>query len=210
MPAHLIVFAKAPLPGRVKTRLIPTLGASAAATLAARMLEHTLAQAALAGLSVELCASPADHPLLARAAERVGAKLSAQGEGDLGERMAGAMRRALGEHARVLLIGTDCPALDAAALRAAAAELDMALDAYFRPTRDGGYILIGLTRFHPRLFEDMPWSTGAVMSVTRSRLRRLGWQWGEGAPLSDVDEPHDLALLPVAWRSVPGAGELLQ
>lgn len=199
MSAHLIIFAKAPLPGQVKTRLAAAVGAEAAAGLAARMLAHTLAQAVAADLtSIELCGSPAGHPLLASAAERAGVALTGQVEGDLGRRMGAAFRRTLARHRRVLMIGTDCPALRPADLAQAAAALS-GCDAFLRPTDDGGYILIGLSRFHPRLFEAMPWSTPAVMEQTRLRLRRLGWRWQEGTALADVDEPADLALLPTGW-----------
>jgi rSAM/selenodomain-associated transferase 1 len=144
----LIVFAKAPVAGRAKTRLIPALGAEGAAALAARLLDHTMRQAADAGLNaLELCVAPdAAHPRLQGAAARHGAVLTLQGEGDLGARMQRALSRRLALHERVLLIGTDAPSLDARVLRAAAAALD-GHDAVFVPALDGGYALVGLARF---------------------------------------------------------------
>jgi rSAM/selenodomain-associated transferase 1 len=143
----LIVFAKAPVAGRAKTRLIPALGAEGAAALAARLLDHALQQAADAGLdSLELCVAPdATHPRLQAAAARHGAALTLQGEGDLGARMQRALSRRLALHERVLLIGTDAPSLDANVLRAAAAALG-GHDAVFVPALDGGYALVGLAR----------------------------------------------------------------
>jgi uncharacterized protein len=122
---HILLFAKAPVAGRVKTRLIPALGAAGAAELARRMLEHALRSAIAADIgSLELCASP---PLVASGLAGIplpaGIANSDQGEGDLGARMARAAHRALASHARVLLIGADCPALTAQHLRDAAAAL---------------------------------------------------------------------------------------
>lgn len=200
MTTAVIVFAKAPLPGLAKTRLIPALGADGAAALAARMLRHTLAQAAAAGLGpVELCAMPdASHPLLQAAATARGATLAAQGPGDLGERMHRALARHLAGPGPALLIGTDAPALDAAMLRQAARALTDH-DAVFVPALDGGYALVGLRRADARCFAGMTWSHARVMADTRQRLRAAGLRWAELAPVADIDEPADLAHLPPGW-----------
>ena len=109
----IVVFAKAPLPGEVKTRLIPVLGARAAAALARRMLHETLAQAVAADCArVELCASPAPGSAAWAGVEIAPAVgWTEQGEGDLGARMARAAQRVLAAGDAVVLIGTDCPAL---------------------------------------------------------------------------------------------------
>jgi rSAM/selenodomain-associated transferase 1 len=203
MPAHVIVFAKAPVPGLVKTRLAPAIGAAAAARLAHLMLDHTLATAAAASVgSVELCGSPADHPLLMAAAQRHGAALTAQSDGDLGRRMAAAFARTLPMGNPVLMIGSDCPALSPSLIRQAAEVLERSHDAVFTPSLDGGYVLIGLRRFAPQVFHGIAWSTPVVMQQTRSRLRALRWQWHENQPLADVDEPADLGHLPPAWHQL--------
>ncbi|MCM0607951.1 MAG: TIGR04282 family arsenosugar biosynthesis glycosyltransferase [Ideonella sp. WA131b] len=199
----LIVFAKAPVAGQAKTRLIPALGAEAAAALAARMLRHTLAQGAAAGFgTLELCAAPdASHPALVDAAQAHGAALTEQGDGDLGARMQRALSRRLATHARVLLIGTDAPALDTGVLHDAAAAL-AAHDAVFVPALDGGYALVGLARqpaAPARLFDGIAWSTAAVMAATRERAAGLGLRTALLAPLPDIDEPADLAHLPAGW-----------
>lgn len=197
MSTALIVFAKAPVAGLAKTRLIPALGAVGAAALAERLLVHTLAQAAAAGFdTLELCAAPdTAHPALHHAAAAHGALLTAQGEGDLGARMNRALNRALAAHAHALLIGTDAPALDAAALRAAAQVL-AGHDAVFVPALDGGYALVGLSRPAPALFEGIAWSTPAVMAATRERARAAGLRWAEQPAVADIDEPADLIHLP--------------
>jgi rSAM/selenodomain-associated transferase 1 len=195
---RILVFAKAPLPGQVKTRLIPALGAAGAAQLARQMLGHTLQQAQMAGIGpVELCASPgitasdwAGYPL------PHGVETSEQGEGDLGARMARACRQALTRNQRVLLIGTDCPGLTALRLRAAATALDRN-EAALYPAMDGGYPLLGLRTFHLSLFTDMPWSTSAVAELTLARMQALEWCVWVGDALADIDEPADLVHLPV-------------
>jgi uncharacterized protein len=196
-PVRIVIFAKAPVPGRVKTRLIPALGAAGAARLARRMLDLALEQALAADVGpVELCMSPAPG-----SAEWTAIPLPAeigtsdQGGGDLGERMARAARRVIENGEAVLLIGTDCPDLSTTRLREAASRL-ADHDAVLHPAADGGYPLLGLNRFNASLFEDMPWSTSAVADMTLARLAALGWRVWLGETLRDIDEPGDLAWLP--------------
>jgi len=197
----LIVFAKAPVPGLAKTRLIPALGADGAAQLAERLLAHTLAVAHSAGFdTIELCVTPdTAHPCFTRLANRhPGLVLSLQGEGDLGERMHRALVRRLASGAPVVLIGTDAPALDSEALRTAAAALQTH-DAVFVPALDGGYALVGLSRPAPTLFHGMPWSTAEVMAQTRARAQQTGLCWAELPPVADIDVAEDLVHLPPGW-----------
>ena len=180
---RIVVFAKAPLAGFVKTRLIPALGAQGAATLASRMLSHTLAQALAAG---------------AQAVES-----SAQGEGDLGERMNRAMNRALArQQGPVLLMGTDCPALNTAHILEAARQLEQH-DAVLVPAADGGYVMIGLRLPCPSLFNDMAWSTPVVAAQTLRRMASLNLRVWSGPLLHDIDEPADLQYLPATFISPP-------
>jgi rSAM/selenodomain-associated transferase 1 len=191
-----LVFARGPQPGAAKTRLIPRLGAEGAAALHARLVEHTLAMAANAALGpLELHGTPAEDDFLRRCAARYGATFIAQREGDLGRRMRAALANALNESDCAVLIGTDCPALDAKQLRLAVRALAVGSDAVFAPTEDGGYALVGLARFDDRLFERIAWSTPRVMDETRARLRGLGWRWHELDTLWDVDRPADYERL---------------
>ncbi len=193
-PVRIVIFAKAPVPGRVKTRLIPVLGEAGAARLAARMLDLALGKARAAAVGpVELCMSPApdsadwaDVPLPADIETRD------QGAGDLGARMARAAQRALAQGEAVLLTGTDCPELTAARLREAAVQL-MSHDAVLHRAADGGYPLLGLRAFDASLFEDIPWSTAAVADLTLERMEALGWNVWLGETLRDIDVPADLA-----------------
>ena len=200
---RIVVFAKAPLAGLAKTRLIPALGAKGAADLARDMLIHTLDQALAAGVqAIELCMSPApSDPAwqgvpLPRAVEQTD-----QGDGDLGARMSRALGRALAlQQGPVLVIGTDCPALNAAQLSEAARQLGH-YDAVLLPASDGGYVLIGLQAPCPSLFTDMAWSTPVVATETLRRMARVGLNVWQGPTLHDIDEPSDLKYLPESFQN---------
>jgi rSAM/selenodomain-associated transferase 1 len=189
----LIVFARAPEPGRVKTRLIPLLGGQGAARLYAEMLEKTLKTALAAKVGrVELhCASGIEGSYFRTIRKRFGVLLRSQGRGDLGDRMHRALRR----HPGALLIGSDCPALRPADLRAAARALRAGADAVLSPAEDGGYALIGARRSARALFDGVAWGSARVLAQTRARLKRLGWRWKELRTVWDVDRPGDLARL---------------
>ncbi len=95
----------------------------------------------------------------------------------------------------VVLIGTDCPVLRVADLRAAARALQGGADAVLSPAEDGGYALIGLRRVSPWLFSGLEWGSGSVLRETRTRLRELGWRWRELRTVWDVDRPEDYVRL---------------
>jgi rSAM/selenodomain-associated transferase 1 len=196
----VIVFAKAPLPGYAKTRLIPALGGAGAAALATRMLHETLARAAEADIGpVELCCAPdATNPVLMGAAQRYEASLTSQGEGDLGQRMYRALARRLQVASSAIVIGTDCPGLGANDLRDAARHL-ADHPAVFAPAADGGYVLAGISSALPALFEDIAWSTDQVMAQTRRRLESLGLVAAELPIMHDVDTVEDLVHVPQGW-----------
>jgi hypothetical protein len=195
---RVLIFAKAPTPGHVKTRLIPALGGSGAAELQRRLIERTLRTAVAARLGTpELwCAPGPDDPFFASCADKHGVSLQPQGEGDLGMRMARALESALASDSPALLIGCDCPALTPDYLCEAAAALAAGNDAVFGPAEDGGYVLVGVARSSPaHLFEDIAWGTATVMQETRARLARGNWRWRELALLWDLDRPEDLPRL---------------
>jgi len=193
---RIIILAKEPLPGLAKTRLIPALGKKDAAQLADRLLQHTKTQALAANLGpVELCVTPdknADYWQPWHKTPRL--ELTQQTEGNLGMRLAEAAKKGLSYGCPVMLIGTDCPLLDAAYLQTMAEQLTH-YDACICPVNDGGYSLLGLKQFNPSLFNSIPWSTNKVAALTTERLRQLNWQYYESKPLWDIDEPQDLPLL---------------
>ena len=196
MTISVIVFAKAPRPGAVKTRLVPALGAAGAARLHERLVDRTLATVAAAGLGpFELCGDPAGDPFLAACAAAHGARVTEQGPGDLGARMERAFARALAAAPAVLGVGCDCPALAPAHLRAARAALAAGHDAVLVPAEDGGYVLIGLARMDSSLFGGIRWGGADVLAQTRARLAALGWRSLELDALWDIDRPEDLARL---------------
>ena len=195
-PTRIVIFAKAPVPGRVKTRLIPALGAEGAAKLAAEMLEHTVAQALASGLQVELCGEP--DPATWYTGPSI--HLTTQGEGGLGERLHRAAHRVLRSE-NILLIGADCPALNAPHLRAASEALERH-DAVIHPAEDGGYVLLGLRRFDPSLFESIAWSTNTVATETLARIAALGWSIDIRETLADIDQPADLNPLSPLGRGI--------
>src|ERR1043166_3733924 len=114
MVCKLLVFAKAPVPGQVKTRLTPVLGATDAARLQQALTRHTLGCAIAAGVGpVELwCAPQVSHPFFADCADRFAVSLRDQPAGDLGSRMDAALADALATASAAIVIGTDCPAMD--------------------------------------------------------------------------------------------------
>jgi uncharacterized protein len=209
MKPRLIVFAKAPVAGRAKTRLIPVLGPTRAAQLAASMLQHTLstARAALQESvigSIELCVSPNPmHPDWApwRNSEYL---WTTQCEGDLGSRMLLAVEHAQEPNAQpCLLVGTDCPDLGVAHLAMAAAAL-ATHDVAMLPAADGGYVLLAMRKPEARLFDNMRWSTSDVANETRRRCAHGELSLWTGPILCDIDDPADLAH-PWAMTHLGGA-----
>lgn len=193
MTDRIIVFGREPLPGRVKTRLIPALGARGAARLYRHLLERTLrVAAAQRECSIELwcCPDTATHAVCRSLAGDLGIACRFQQGSDLGARMLHAFAITLRQVDRVILIGSDCPAYDAGYLGSAFSALDEH-DAVVGPAQDGGYVLLGLTKVDRRLFDELPWSTSAVLGKTRQRLRALGWCWSELDSLRDLDTPGD-------------------
>ena len=192
----MAVFAKAPVAGTVKTRLAPLLGLEGAARLHARLVDHALVQALEARLgAVELwCAPDPSHAFFAECARHHAVRLRTQCAGDLGDRMANAFATVREEGAALVLIGSDCPLLDGAAIAAARRALS-SHDAAIAPAEDGGYGLIALAQPCPALFQGIEWGTGTVMAETRVRLEASGLRWLELPRTWDVDRPEDYARL---------------
>jgi uncharacterized protein len=194
---RIMVFAKAPVPGEVKTRLASCLGASRAAALYEALVLYCLNTALASAVGeVELwCAPSADHSFFKACAKRFPVKLYQQAEGDVGMRMAHAFEGALKDVPYALLMGTDCPSVNEMDLRDGCSALRAGADAVLSPAEDGGYVLAGLRRYAPALFEGIAWGTERVMEMTRGRLRELAWQWHELPTRWDVDRPDDVDRL---------------
>jgi rSAM/selenodomain-associated transferase 1 len=192
MNVHIAVFARAPVAGEVKTRLIPQLGAEGAAALQHAMIRRSLATALAAklGLVSLWCTPDCRHPAFLACARDFDVPLHPQRGDDLGARMSNAFTQLCAQHA-TLLVGTDCPALTADELRTAAGALAEGNGAVFVPAQDGGYVLIGLRHPVASLFDGIAWGSSTVMAETRERLRRAGLPYRELAPCWDVDRPED-------------------
>lgn len=199
---RIIVMAKAPVAGFAKTRLIPALGATGAANLAQRLLLHTINNVSEANLgAARLCVTPEpENPEWDTLRATANIEWEAQRDGDLGQRLAAASKRALAADESVILMGTDCPALTAEVIRQAAHSLAQ-FNAVIIPATDGGYTLLGINEFHPSLFDGISWSTDKVCSQTLQRIRLLRWRVEVLSPLQDIDEPDDLRWLPETWKA---------
>ena len=203
---RLILFARFPVAGKVKTRLIPALGAEGAAALHRRLVLRTLrtAHALCLAQNVELeirfagaDANAMQHWL------GDGWLCRPQSDGDLGERMAGALAESSREGSpATVIIGSDCPTLSAEVL-AAAFEALKSSPVVFGPATDGGYYLIGLNRLLPELFQGVAWGTETVLAQSLQILERIGIRPAKLTPLDDLDRPDDLA----AWRRIVAAEE---
>jgi rSAM/selenodomain-associated transferase 1 len=189
MKVDIAVLAKAPVPGRVKTRLIPTIGAHAAAILQERLTEHAVetATAAMTGAVTLWCAPDPSHPSFRALGIRHAIALRRQADGDLGARMLAATYGG-----PTLVIGTDCPALTAGHLGAAADTLRAGAEVVLIPAEDGGYVLIGTRTPCPALFETMIWGTDTVLIETRARIAARRLRARELPPLWDVDTADGL------------------
>jgi rSAM/selenodomain-associated transferase 1 len=187
----IAILAKAPIPGLTKTRLIPSIGAHAAAVLQERLTERAVATAlaAAVGPVTVWCAPDPSHPSFRELVTRHAVTLKRQPAGDLGARMLAAM--AAGGRP-TLVIGSDCPAFTVENLRAAANALHDA-DVVLIPAEDGGYVLIGARIAHPQLFASITWGASTVLAETQVRIAALGLKSIELPTLWDVDTEADLA-----------------
>lgn len=190
---RVVAFARFPVAGMCKTRLIPAVGAEGAAAIHTKLVEICVAAMRGSGLSIELHTTGAEA-LAFR--EWLGGDIAFidQGEGDLGDRLA----RAAAPYP-VIFIGSDAPDLDADRLIAAATALANA-PAVIGPAEDGGYYLLGLNAPAPWLFTDMGWGTETVFEETMRRFAAHGIAPVVLEPLADVDRPEDLARWPELTR----------
>ena len=195
--ARLLIFAKAPVPGQVKTRLMARLGQVGAAKLYQRLLRRTLRIASRASLCpVQLwCAPDTRHGFFHLCRQGYGITLHCQQGVDLGQRMHHALNTVLRQSPYAILIGGDCPPLGEMELHTALMALATGRDAVLGPAADGGYVLIGLRRPNRTLFGQIAWGSSTVLAATRRRLRRAGLDWVELPPGWDLDRPADLRRL---------------
>ncbi|HFE48423.1 MAG TPA: glycosyltransferase [Chromatiaceae bacterium] len=200
--ARLLVFARKPALGKVKTRIAVGIGEVAALALYRKLLRDTLRRLCTARLAPLECWCLPDcgHPDFDVWRTSAGMACKRQRGGDLGERMLFAAESALREASFVVLLGTDCPRLDADYLNDALERLSAGAEMVIGPALDGGYVLLGMRRADRRLFSDMPWGSDQVYAITMRRALALGYIVEELEALADIDEPGDLVSLP-GWDS---------
>jgi hypothetical protein len=183
---RVVVFTRAPVMGRVKTRLARVVGETAALDCHRALLERTLRVVEASGLTAEI---RVDGDPAALPPHRF--TVRGQCSGDLGERMHAAIADVCAGGRAAILIGTDCPVLEAGHLLQAAAALRRGADLVLGPVEDGGYVLIGMARPQPQLFTGIAWSTSAVYAQTLRRAAQLRLDVVELQQLWDVDDERD-------------------
>lgn len=197
--ATLLVFARAPRPGTVKTRLARTIGDEAAAGLYRRMGRRIVASVEAVPARTVVCYDPPNaEPEIRRWLGPSPRRYVPQGGGDLGARMSRMFDRAFTDADRVVAIGTDAPATDAGRVARAIDALDTA-DVVIGPARDGGYYLIALRRPCPALFQGIRWGTGSVLAETCSKAEQLGLRVTWLDLESDIDTAGDLTPDVLHW-----------
>lgn len=202
--ARALVVAKAPVPGRVKTRLVPVLGEEGAAALSRAMLLDTLECCRREVDEVGILHARADEAEALAALAGPEAVLIHQRGSGLGGALLTGMRKTLAERDTALLVSSDVPGLPEGSLDAALAALEGGADVVLGPCPDGGYWLVGMREALAAPFTAIPWSTPAVLDTTLARCRAASLVVELLETWRDVDTPDDLAALAAA-DDLPGA-----
>jgi uncharacterized protein len=186
------VFLKPPLPGRVKTRLIPTVGAESAAALAEAFFHDTWDFVESLSWAEPIVAST--DSLKAEVLPRPDSRVWLQGDGDLGARIERILSRALTLAPFAMALGADSPGIPARFLERAHEALQSA-DAVLGPCEDGGFYLLGVRDCPPGLLAGIPWSQATTFASTLNRLGERGLKTTVLDPWYDIDRPEDLEHL---------------
>jgi rSAM/selenodomain-associated transferase 1 len=198
----LIQFAKAPIPGQVKTRMFPVLNAQQACALHQELLKwtcDTLCDARMGDVELWAAGDP-DHQVFELCLDRGVSAIELQRGDDLGARMCHALADGLARYERVILVGSDCPAINRSYL-SEAAHLLATNPVVLGPADDGGYVLIGMTELCRDMFEGIEWGQATVWADTVKILQRLSIKWKGLASLPDIDRPEDLPI----WHAIQPA-----
>ena len=189
----ILIFSKAPVAGEVKTRLIPHISARQAAILHKTLTRDRLKMCTSFNLcDVQLWCSPdTRHPFFIDCEQYYEIQLYTQSGRDLGDRMSNALKTSLRQYKKIIIIGTDAPALDIATIDMAIEKLD-SNDVVLVPAEDGGYVLIGVSSYHESLLVDVPWGTENVLINTVRNIESLNLRCSLLGECWDVDRPEDL------------------
>jgi rSAM/selenodomain-associated transferase 1 len=194
---RLAIFARAPSPGRTKTRLVPAVGEQGAADLHAAFVADVVERHRAPGRAITVWRDGGDDPIWGE----LGVDLADQPPGDLGDRLKACAAR----EAPVVILGTDSPTLPPAFVDAAFAALED-VPVVLGPANDGGYYLVGVRADAPPIFDDVPWGTDRVLVHTLRHLRRAACRYTLLDFWYDVDRPADLALLAAHLPALEAAG----
>jgi len=191
----VIVFAKAPVPGRVNTRLIPVIGEEAAARLQYDLIHQRLSLLTQAKLCEVMlyCSPDTGHSCFRECADEYSIDLVEQKGVDLGARMANAIKEQSEHFNNVIILGTDAPALELDRIEEAIITLQEGKEAVVVPASDGGYVLIGMSQYYEALFISVPWGTDRVLIKTRGNSVAAGLKLVELEECWDIDTPEDYA-----------------
>ena len=192
--ARIALFAREPIVGKVKTRLIPALGANAALAVYEQLLQrqiHVLQAQSLCRSSLWV-----EGDLQATVFQQSGLALFRQEGSDLGQRLYHASVTILREEEAIILIGSDCPDLDESYLAQALQALYSGTEVVIGPAMDGGYVLLGLRQTGPTLFTEVDWGSAQVLQQTLERVRALGLDYRLLTALNDIDRAEDLQGYP--------------
>ncbi len=185
----LQIFAKAPIPGQVKTRLIPTFSPQQAAQLHQQLVTHCLTQFSQIFTTQLWCAPNIYHPFFQACQTNFNIKLHCQQGIYLGSRMAYAIANSKANF--TVLIGSDCPNLNVSMIQQAFKSLEN-YHVVLAPAEDGGYVLIGMRKLIPKLFIDIDWGTANVFTQTKNILTDLKIAYYLLPTQWDVDYPQDV------------------
>ena len=189
--AKLIVFARAPVKGQVKTRLANRIGDDRALEIYRGMLDSVLQEMTACHFNVSGYSDNPEDSYFEYWKQK-GITFHQQTGDDLGERMFNALQTEKSDQAPVLLMGSDCPQLSCDIVHNVIHELDSGKQVVIVPSTDGGYVLIAFAgKIYPQIFEGISWSTGKVMRQSEEKLRSLGLSDSLLKPLLDIDDFDD-------------------
>jgi len=189
--AKILIFAKSPVVGQVKTRLAEFIGPEQACKVYEALLTQTLNTALNAQLAPVCCYTDDTEHVYFKHWKQKGVEFKQQVGADLGQRMQQAFMHELRLYSPVVMIGSDCPVITVEHLRAAFNALDGDGEAVITPTQDGGYVLLGLKKPHPRIFSNIQWSSMHVFRQTAEHLESLSLKWQQLNTLWDLDTAED-------------------
>jgi len=189
----VLLFAKAPVEGKVNTRLISDIGVQAATKLQRDLIHQRLSMLTQANLCAVnlMCAPDIQHECFAQCEQQYPITLLEQSGNDLGVRMLNGITDALQYYKYCIVIGTDAPALNETAIEQAIKILHADTEVVFVPAEDGGYVLVGMKRPCDFLFQGISWGSADVMQQSRNKLNDNNVLFVEFATCWDIDRVED-------------------